>query len=129
MSGSPSLSSFGSFRFDVSSPSQSGGTSPLEHGFVPLSISSALSKPSPSSSIDALSAPVQPPPPPPKSFGSKTWIVPFVSATQIVPGNAPVGPCVVMSSGWPPTDENSVVFETTPVPVLFSFTRYTVFLL
>ena len=42
VSGTPSLSSSGSFRSEMWSPSQSCGVSPAEHGSVPLSISSAL---------------------------------------------------------------------------------------
>src|SRR5687767_4003782 len=58
-SGLPSSSSSASFRSEFPSPSLSGGVEPSSHGSVPLSISSALSNPSPSSSSAALSAPVQ----------------------------------------------------------------------
>src|SRR5918996_4556431 len=127
----PSLSSFGSLRSDVLSPSQSGGTSPLEQGSVPLSISSALSNPSPSSSTFGSSAPEQGGGVvPPKSFGSKIaiWSLPW-RPTQIVPGNCPPSPWAVTSSGlfpypetgscdllWSRPDEVRAMRKIVPVP-------------
>jgi hypothetical protein len=58
VSGKPSLSSSGSWRLETWSPSASGGVSAAEHGLVPFATSSALLKPSASSSRSGVFCPL-----------------------------------------------------------------------